>query len=581
MFASGVRRCSVASCIFLASAIMFACLAWSPAAHAQFGFNQPPGGSQKPAKPANQPETHAATGVDENQKLQTQEATLPTDPLTVPENVLPRIGTDTDPDGETGRFGRVSRTIIPPYYSEQDGRYRFRTIFPLWLERTQPGDKASMYTPLYFHRRSKLYDADVLFPIAWNLRDHTTRTTIIGPVLHSETEAAPASADGTEPAAVAGHRNWVAPLFFESRKQDGSGYLHIPPLLSFSEYHANGGYRIHGPLYCFHQGSSDCDTRSSTKVDLGLFPLYFYGRTQETEYELIPPLLHYYHYADVGDATLNVWGPVWSSHDRESEAFHLMPIYWSSRHEKTKRLTVAPLFHWYNSPEEKFLLTPLFATDETSTGDYTFATWLYARHRGRTQLDMVTPLFWQYRDPDIRLTRTLIPPVFYRNTSPRSNDIAIFPLFARFHREHLRDSWWITPIFHYETSVSGWEFDTLPLFFVGREARSTHLVVAPVLWDFASPQSRATVVPPIYFRFANVDDGVTQVVLNTYYRERPHPTGSDWEFHFFPLFSFGKEPAGYFWSVLYGLAGYERDGLRRTAKTFWVPIELGEGTSGK
>ena len=49
------------------------------------------------------------------------------------------------------------------------------------------------------------------------------------------------------------------------------------------------------------------------------------------------------------------------------------------------------------------------------------------------------------------------------------------------------------------------------------------------------------------------------------------PTGS---FTSLPLFSYGENPQGYFWNVLFGLAGYERDGAIARAKAFWVPFQV-------
>ena len=83
------------------------------------------------------------------------------------------------------------------------------------------------------------------------------------------------------------------------------------------------------------------------------------------------------------------------------------------------------------------------------------------------------------------------------------DDLAVFPLFAHFNRPNIRESWWITPFFNHETSLTGWQTNILPVFWMGRENTSSHLVVAPFLWDFASPKSRATVILPGYYRFAD------------------------------------------------------------------------------
>ena len=116
------------------------------------------------------------------------------------------------------------------------------------------------------------------------------------------------------------HDNWLAPLFFEGQSEDGSGYFHIPPLLTFTHHTARSGFNLAGPLFCKWKGGPTCDPRSADKIDLGLAPLYFYGRDESSEYEVIPPLLHYYHYSDVGDRSTNLWGPLLWEHSREGES---------------------------------------------------------------------------------------------------------------------------------------------------------------------------------------------------------------------------------------------------------------------
>ena len=52
--------------------------------------------------------------------------------------------------------------------------------------------------------------------------------------------------------------------------------------------------------------------------------------------------------------------------------------------------------------------------------------------------------------------------------------------------------------------------------------------------------------------------------------------GTDWQFHFAPLFSYGEDPRGYFWNVLFGLAGYSHHGTETQTRVFWIPFD---GTS--
>ena len=71
-------------------------------ASAQVGFGQPGPPQPTPQKPPPGMETHAAAGADDANKVQTQEPSLPPDPLAIPPSVQKRIGTDTDEDKEIG-----------------------------------------------------------------------------------------------------------------------------------------------------------------------------------------------------------------------------------------------------------------------------------------------------------------------------------------------------------------------------------------------------------------------------------------------------------------------------------------------
>ncbi len=79
-----------------------------------------------------------------------------------------------------------------------------------------------------------------------------------------------------------------------------------------------------------------------------------------------------------------------------------------------------------------------------------------------------------------------------------------------------------------------------------------------------------------YWRFAeSSDDSVTQVAANTLYMQKRVAGGLDWQFHLLPLFSYGEDPKGHFWNLLFGLAGYSRSGTSAKVRAFWIPIETG------
>ncbi len=560
------RPSSLALGRWLACCLVVLAATWSGAAFAQFpGLGAPPGG-KAPAPPPGAPETHAATGGEQTNAPKTAPV-LPEDPLAVPPEVAAELGTTQDPDDYAkGVAGEPDVDFYGLYYSETQGKYRFQTLFPFWAERTQPGDRASLFG-LYYQQRSTNFDADVAFPFFWHLRDEDTYTTVVGPFGHQET-----AAKNGKPAT---HANWLPPLFFEGDTEDGGGYFHIPALLTFTEHSDHDGFNLVGPYYCKWKGGPGCDLRTADEIAMGVAPFYFYGKDKGGEYEIIPPLLHYYEYDDAADSETNLWGPFLWQRDREGEVFDIMPLFFRNWGKNEDHITFFPLFHYGYEGNSHLLITPLFLESEGDEGEDTFVTWGYARYRGRTELDMVTPLFWWFRDPDIGLDTKLLFPFYYQSTSPRVDDLMIFPFYAHFNRPGIRETTWVTPLFEHTHSITGWYTNLYPIFFMGRSYESTHLVVPPVLWDFATPKSRSTVVFPVFFRFADEDD-VSQVALNTYYHEQKVRGGTEWEFHLFPALSFGASPQGHWWNILYGLAGYTREGTMSKVRALYIPIKLSE-----
>lgn len=534
-------------------------ITWSKGAFAQVP-GAPPGQLSEPAPG----DTHAAPTGDPGAIPKT-EATLPEDPNAVPDDVKKTIGSDLAP-GDKPK-GTVDDTVSHFYglwYDERSGDYSFKTLFPFWFERKQGNDRASVYGP-YYQRRSPDEDADVAFPFYWHFRTKQKYTTIVGPFMHQEK-----AADDKSPAT---HKNWLAPLFFEGTTEDGGGYFHIPPLLTFTQHTDHSGLNIVGPMFCKWKGGPACDVRTADTIDLGVAPFYFYGKDRTSEYEVIPPLLHYYSYDDTTNSETNLWGPLLWQRDRKGGVFNIMPFFWHNWGKDEDHITLFPFFHYGWEGSSHLLVTPLFVEAKSKEGATTFASPLYARYRGRTELDMVTPLFWWYRDPDLGLDTKFVFPFFYKSDSPANHDLVIFPFYAHFKKPGVSSETFVTPLVHHKTSINGWMTNVYPIFFSGSNGSSSHLVIAPVLWDFASPKSRTTVAFPLYYRFADTES-VSQLALNTYYHETKVKGGKEWEFHFFPLFSYGETPNGHWWNILYGLAGYTREGTMSKMRTLYIPITL-------
>jgi hypothetical protein len=531
-------------------------------ARAQFGQMQPPPGKSAPKKDPNVPETHAAPGSGDETipKTTTGEPQLPDNPLEVDEITKKRIGTSAEAGDGHPDAPKTTYTVAPPYFAQRSKDYEFKTVFPFWLQRKLPGDTVTHAGLVYHRRRSEKRDADVVFPFFWRWREDKDFTTVVGPVAH---HSGPKGTDTV-----------VAPLVFYGTRKDGS-YLYIPPLLTFLKNDKHGGSNIVGPGFCFWKGGQTCNPETADSIDYGLFPFFFAGKNEQTRYEVAPPLLHYYRYTELDQSWLNVWGPVVRAHWENLEAFHIAPIYFHLWGKNRDHLTVLPFFHKGHDGNKKLLVTPFFLTKTGEKGEKTFVTWGYAHHKGRTELEMITPFYWYHHDPDIGQTKRMVLPFYYRNTGPRDNDFALFPFYGHFRRYGIRDTTFVTPFIQHTTSITGWETNIHPLVYIGRDRQHSHTVVAPFFWDFVTPSSRTTIGFPFYWRIAD-KTSTTQVVLNTYYTEKKLRNGSDWTFHVLPIFSYGETPNGHHWDVLFGLAGYKRRGAETTMKLFWVPVKLSE-----
>jgi hypothetical protein len=534
----------------------------------QMGGPPSSGAPSAPKKDPNMPEMHAASGASDSLIAPGGEPTLPAEPLKLSERTLERIGSDLELGNlEQGRASRTEYGFYGPYFTETSGNYSFKLAFPVWAERKQPSltkpevlDRASLYGGLYYNRRSAERTDDVLFPLFWNLIDERakSRTTVVGPLVN---RVAPDETD-----------NWLAPLYFTGKRKHG-GYTIIPPLLTYLNTSGKSGLNIVGPAFCSWKGGARCDLRSSEEIDLGVAPFYFYGQDAEKKYEIIPPLLHYYGYDDRDLSWVNVWGPYYREHTQKRDMLHLLPLYYSIKGQDERHTTLLPFFHHGYKGDSWLHVNPLFLAARGEKGESTFVTWGYARYRGRTELDMITPLYWQYRDPDIQLDQKLLFPFLFTRESPRESTFALFPFYAHSKRYGVSETTFITPFFQHTHGVRGFSTNIHPLVYIGRNATSTHTVFAPIFWDFASPKTRSTVAFPFYWRFQEEKE-LSQLVGNVYYHEAKLSTGTDWEIHIFPAFSYGETPDGHWWNVLYGLAGYTRRGSLVKVRTLWIPITV-------
>jgi hypothetical protein len=560
-------------------------LASGGAAWAQIPPTPPPPG-RKVQSQSNEP--HQPTPEEEEelhnayQRASEPEIAPPSDPLAMDPEQRKEIGSSYQA-GPASPEGPLHSGFHFPYWEERRGDYRLRLAPPLMLEHSRGlpdptqqlygipkhEDTEGLYGLLYYRRRSLELDMDVLFPAFWHVRDRDTHVTVVGPVMHRE---APGEND-----------TWVVPpAFMLGSRKEGGGYFHSLPLLTTSHWSKEGAFTLVGPFFY---------DRTKADVDWGFAPLVFHGDNGSVDgnrrtYTLLPEFLFYHSWHELDSASTTVVGPVIAQSNEKRSVFDVAPLFFQITGKpetggvSESHTTLFPIFHWGTSPDEKLRIFPLFLYRETKDA-YTLLTPFYSNAQtrsGSTSLTAVGPVFpvwWNYTDRDLGVHAWAVAPFFYTSDSPAGHDW-LTPLLGHFESYGQSSTWWVAPTFTFNTNTHGWEDDLHPLIYVGRSDDSSHTVVAPVFWDFANPKGRTTIGFPIYWRFAEgQDESVAQVAVNTLYLQKRVAGGNDWSFHLLPLFSYGEDPTGYFWNVLFGLAGYSRHGTANQTRVFWIPFNGG------
>ena len=187
----------------------------------------------------------------------------------------------------------------------------------------------------------------------------------------------------------------------------------------------------------------------------------------------------------------------------------------------------------------------------------------------------VPPLVWHFEDPGS--VATVVLPFFARFEERGRNTTWITPLVAN-HQDYERgdETTWIFPTIQISNWHNGDAVNIHPIWYFESVPSHRHVVLAPLWFDFESfegTRNRYTVAFPFFWRFREGNTTST-LVLNVYHRERVREDSSEWEFHFFPFFSYGESSqGGHWWRIFYGLAGYERRGPYGITTLFYVPFQ--------
>lgn len=398
-------------------------------------------------------------------------------PLLLVERGRQRATTVVFPLFYRDRRGDSSSLLIPPYYRHRSPTAQTDVVFPLvWHWRGTRDEGGTFGTdvvpPFYLHTwqgRGELHgSAFGVAPLFFYgdsfgedgalRREHL----IIPPLLtvhtwtpeHAFTWAGPFYYDR-----LRADTDWgVAPFVFAGSNLHRS-YTLIPPLLTYHRYNRDEdkSLTVVGPFWT---------TSSPDSFSVNLAPVFFHHHDATSSRTTLAPLLHLdsgpdrrtlitplFYYGRRGESSTFVsW--LYQNHRGATNWDAVAPFFFSSREPATGAHTEAffPLFYhratlnsntWWVAPtihyeregrDWFFNLYPLVFTGRSGARTHAVIGPLYARFTNEethSDLMMVTPLFWRYRDPESQTI--VLPPVLFMESQRqgvRSYEWHVLPLFS-------------------------------------------------------------------------------------------------------------------------------------------------------
>ncbi len=377
------------------------------------------------------------------------------------------------------RRGDTTSLLVPPYYQHRSPTLRTDAVFPVYFRWRGTRDEGGTWgtdvvPPFYLHSwqgRGQLHGTAVgLAPLffygeSFGEDGSLQREHLIIPPLLTVHTWKPEHAF-----------TWAA-LFYYDRVRSDTDWGVAPFVFAGSNLHRN--YALIPPLLTYHRYDRDEDrsltvvgpfwtTSSPDSFSVNLAPVFFHHHDRTSNRTTIAPLLHLS--SDTETQARTILTPLFYWHRRgESSTFvswlyqnhrgstnwdAVAPFFFSSREPATGAHTEAffPLFYhratfntntWWVLPTVHYERTgrdwflnvyPLVFTGRSGPRAHTVLGPLYARFTNEethSDLMMVTPLFWRYRD--LESQTVVIPPVLFMESQRqgvRSYEWHVLPLFS-------------------------------------------------------------------------------------------------------------------------------------------------------
>ncbi len=194
------------------------------------------------------------------------------------------------------------------------------------------------------------------------------------------------------------------------------------------------------------------DDRDSTWV----FPLYGHNQTADSEDTYVAYPLFY------------------SGVNPDEKEFHAL-LYYSAEDSEGKESVVFPVYWGYNGTQKRYnWFLPIYGR--------------YFNKRKDSVLTAITPLFWNYKDPDERTS--VLFPVLWAHKDEYMSYLWVFPLYGHAKDDHSRLTSVATPIFWHEIDRDSWKFVVFPFVWLYQAPEEHWRHLFPLAADWKTYNSR-------------------------------------------------------------------------------------------
>ncbi len=440
------------------------------------------------------------------------------------------------------------RLIIPPYYQQTANDRTLRLFFPFvfFRERTGRGAYRELgIFPTYWRHRSDKNKVDVVFPLYWRFRGPSFKTDIVLQTYYNRSDH--------------GYNTGFAPLFFVGENEkEGTAYQVVPPLFwRFKK--GDSSFLLAGIFY---------DKQKGEDYKFGLPPVFFAGKEGFKKYTVVLPPLFFRFENELSYSTKNILPPFFFNTREHGWSFGAMPLLYLARDKAWDKTLVLPFYYGSRWPskdkqgdvngEGRSHYFPLLlsyyrkAPGLSQGGAAIFYQWYW--NQG-DYMKMFSPLVWMFGNDRTDDNALMVPPLFYRRTSPVRTDTMVGLMYWNFHNHHrertlsimplFAHNWnlyethwrtWVAPTFDIGVQPSGYHVRMHPLFYLGKNKDKKHLVVAPLVFRFKDNEDDDLVLFPLYWRFRDLLHEDSSRILFPFWWQFDDPRRKNYARIVFPFF---------------------------------------------